>query len=797
MSPTLPEQLDALLAKLKSSIRRYVLLRGLAMLLTAIVAVFWLSLLADSAWFRLTRLELPRETRLAILIACLALLVIVLFHGIVWQLMVQLKRKALALLLERRFPQLNDRLITVVETAEETESAVAKNERAPLSQTMLDRTIHEACRLMESLRIEEVFNPLPLRRAALLATIAGVSLAATAVASPGTFSHWSNAYVKLADDYWNRVNGLEVFVLAQPGDRIRPFENRVCKHASGSDLTILVTTMDGKLTPAQVLLNYRGQGDTRGRALMTPAGEGKFRHTIGNLMENLEFTITGGDFTTAQPYHIVATPEPGIETLVAECNYPAYTGWNDPGHGEERLRRIVSSELTVPMETELDLQAKSTKPLAGARIIARDFELQIWRDSQQGSVTSMYRQLDERGLPTMQVPIQPTSEDLISADGLQLKLPLRITSSGRQSENSTPELPPPSGEMSRVSIHESETLRIYLEDLDGIINLEPVRVELHGRPDESPVVQTRLAGIGKAITRKAIMPFQGVVTDDYGLDQLNFEYRVGTEAELRQQTITRQPGGTQRFVMEKSESQPLEKFDVLPLELKVDDVLLIGLVARDADNLNGPHVSRGEIYRMKIVSEEALLSLLYQDELNLRRRFEQVIEEITRSRDDLQQALPGTEEQPTPRISEAVQRSLNTIQKDSIETDAIRAAFESIHEEIINNRIDTPQIRNRLEGKIIQPLRATLENEFQLAEEHLRLLDFSLRRAQATSITPEQCIANLDALLSSLAQILLEMRKLESFQEVIELLKGIIEEEKRLKQKTEEERKKKLIDLLN
>ena len=154
MSPTLPEQLDALLAKLKSSIRRYVLLRGLAMLLTAIVAVFWLSLLADSAWFRLTRLELPRETRLAILIACLALLVIVLFHGIVWQLMVQLKRKALALLLERRFPQLNDRLITVVETAEETESAVAKNERAPLSQTMLDRTIHEACRLMESLRIE-------------------------------------------------------------------------------------------------------------------------------------------------------------------------------------------------------------------------------------------------------------------------------------------------------------------------------------------------------------------------------------------------------------------------------------------------------------------------------------------------------------------------------------------------------------------------------------------------------------------------------------------------------------------
>jgi len=41
------------------------------------------------------------------------------------------------------------------------------------------------------------------------------------------------------------------------------------------------------------------------------------------------------------------------------------------------------------------------------------------------------------------------------------------------------------------------------------------------------------------------------------------------------------------------------------------------------------------------------------------------------------------------------------------------------------------------------------------------------------------------------------MRKLESFQEVIELLKGIIEEEKALKAQTEEERKNKLIDLLN
>ncbi|HBN76438.1 MAG TPA: hypothetical protein DD473_11590, partial [Planctomycetaceae bacterium] len=82
-------------------------------------------------------------------------------------------------------------------------------------------------------------------------------------------------------------------------------------------------------------------------------------------------------------------------------------------------------------------------------------------------------------------------------------------------------------------------------------------------------------------------------------------------------------------------------------------------------------------------------------------------------------------------------------------------------------------------------------------EEHFRLLDFALRESTQTDITADLCLNDLDALLTGLRQILLEMRKLESFQEVIELLKGIIEEEKALKAQTEEERKNKLIDLLN
>ncbi len=382
MNLTIPEQLDALLASLKSGIRRYVVIRGVALVLGLLAILFWVTLGIDSLWFSFTRLELPRSTRLLLILTSLAALLFVLFHSLIWQLLIQLRRRALALVLEKRFPQLNDRLITVVEVAEqEQKNHTTTLENTALSQNMLQRTLQEACQITQNLQVKDVFNLQPLKRAVVLATVAMISIAATAVASPQTLAHWSKAYVKLAEDYWDRANALDVFVLAQPGDRVRPFENREIKHASGTDLTILVETVPGKQPPEQVLLSYRTATGAKARALMTPAGEGKFRHTLGNLVDPLEFHVTGGDFTTIQPYRVLTVPEPQIESLLAECEYPEYTGWNAADTGQETFRRIASAELTVPMETRLLLLAKPTKPLTRMRLVGTSFELDLKRDT--------------------------------------------------------------------------------------------------------------------------------------------------------------------------------------------------------------------------------------------------------------------------------------------------------------------------------------------------------------------------------------------------------------------------------
>lgn len=798
MDLNIPEQIDQILSQLRAAIRRYVVLRGTALVLTVIAILFWITLGIDNAWFGITRLEIPRSVRFVILLVSLSIIVLVFYQALIWQMLVKLRRRALALLLERTFPELNDRLITVVELSEQDKTQTVR--RGTLSNKMVQKTIDDAGKLVNSLETNRVFDFGPLRTAIVLASIAVVSLAATAAASPGTLSHWSNAYLKLAEEYWNRKNGLEIVSIAQPGDRIREFKKRTLKHAAGTDLTIVARVQEGKTAPDQVMISYRTKTDTRGKAVMAPAGEGEFRYTIGNLVDDLQFTITGGDFTTIEPFNVITVPEPAIESLVANCTFPEYTGWNQPSIGDEREQVIGTAELNVPMETTLVLQAASTSPIRIVRILGRRFELTIEKKSANEEPVAICRYLDDLGVARREVKLtQKYSGPFISEDGRQISIPALIT----QVESTIQtcfDKEAKSSYADGIVIDREDNLSILLEDVDQIVNLKPIRIHVRGVVDESPEVKTRLVGIGRAITRKAFLPVEGELQDDYGLVSAAFQYRLEQQKEPVLLPLKRQPVGTRFYEISQQEESTSERFDVLPLDLEVGNILYLNLTATDNDTINGPHVSLSETYRLKIVTDEELLSILHQDELNLRRRFEQLIEELTRSRDDFASAMTQNADDPTDDslpVGDAVQRSLNTLRKDSVEADAIRVAFDSIQLEMVNNRIDTPQVRIRLQSKIIDPLTDLLEEEFATTEEHFRLLDFALRESTQTDITADLCLNDLDALLTGLRQILLEMRKLESFQEVIELLKGIIEEEKALKAQTEEERKNKLIDLLN
>ena len=258
----LPPELSDLLSRLRSRIQRYVLLEGTASVLVVLGLLFWLSLGLDWSYFQLQRAELPRWIRFTIEVAGICTLLVLFGGWVALRWLRQFRQRALALVLERRFPELNDRLITAIELTDKPGV-----QRPQLTQALLQRTIDEVRDASTHLDLSTVFDKRPLMRAGLSASCLMISVLAFAVCFSDVFGLWFRRNVLLANEAWRRETGVQLVVLAEPGERVVEFKDRVYKHPRGSDLTLQVTVLPGLKVPEQVQLRYgMTDGSARGRA---------------------------------------------------------------------------------------------------------------------------------------------------------------------------------------------------------------------------------------------------------------------------------------------------------------------------------------------------------------------------------------------------------------------------------------------------------------------------------------------------------------------------------------------------
>ena len=101
----LPPELERLLQQLRGRIRKYVLLEGVALTLAALAGLFWISFGLDHAWFAVSRLELPVWFRATFDVVVLSVVAFLIVTWVGLRLFRSFRFKALALVLERRFPQ--------------------------------------------------------------------------------------------------------------------------------------------------------------------------------------------------------------------------------------------------------------------------------------------------------------------------------------------------------------------------------------------------------------------------------------------------------------------------------------------------------------------------------------------------------------------------------------------------------------------------------------------------------------------------------------------------------------------
>jgi len=395
------------------------------------------------------------------------------------------------------------------------------------------------------------------------------------------------------------------------------------------------------------------------------------------------------------------------------------------------------------------------------------------------------------------------------------------------------------------SLDKDVTLCFTLFDSDGIKSREPVRLGLAAVADQAPQVSVQLDGVGAAITPQARVTVAGRVSDDYGLGRIWFEH--GVDEDISETTTIKAPDGHPAELRCDPRETALE---VRELKLKPGQKLSLCVKASDLCSLRkGPNTGAGERWLLDVVTPDQLQMMLKARELVLRQRFDAVIQETTETKDllarmDFAQGNASGESSPgvngeekkdskpappddKPRSAEKpsragsepddepteersadspeqrlalhmlrVQRALTNCRKNAQETLGIAEGIDDIRLQLVNNRIDTEELKARLQAGIADPLKKIAAEMFPELERRLDALQAVLEDMKVAPAARDSAQKQAEAVLLSMQHVLDRMVELQDYNEMVEMLRDIIKMQDQLHRQTEERNRQKFRDLL-
>ena len=339
------------------------------------------------------------------------------------------------------------------------------------------------------------------------------------------------------------------------------------------------------------------------------------------------------------------------------------------------------------------------------------------------------------------------------------------------------------------TVMEDRAVVVRLTDTHGLTNRDPITFVISAVADEPPQVALRLRGISTSVTPTARLPCVGTISDDHGLAAATTMLAVvasggdaGDPARELDRPIERvRPGmAVAEFTPEAPETMFLE-----PLGLTVGSRLTMSVNAVDGCGLEGgPNRGQGDAWTLDVVTPEALQAMLEAREVILRRRFESVIADCNQARDRLAAAEPGGDE-----IAVAIARLGESIGRAAGETAEIATAFRDIRLELDNNALLTPEVDIRLLSQIADPLAG-------LADRDLPPLAAACRAVSDPVTARGGLVRQADDVVARMRALLAMMMELESFNEVIERLRGVIRTQEEIRADTLEQQKKRAREAL-
>lgn len=258
---------------------------------------------------------------------------------------------AIAQRVERRFPELGDRLSTSIEFLTQDEADVLAGSAA-LRRAVVTTTTAD----IEPLDFSTAIEPRPTRKALRIAAmvalcallLAASNLAATRVALVRLVNPFGN------DAYPRRTN-------------LQIVGNAPTRLALGQTFELNVTDRDGRLPDeARIHLRYdTSDGETGTEERIEPMQ--RLNDTLVVRHENVarpfSYRVTGGDDHSMEWIRLEVVEPPRVESLKVTLQPPSYTGW--PSVSSDRQIQALRG-------TRVELSATVSKTLKSARLMQED-----------------------------------------------------------------------------------------------------------------------------------------------------------------------------------------------------------------------------------------------------------------------------------------------------------------------------------------------------------------------------------------------------------------------------------------
>lgn len=323
-------------------------LDGGARVAGALLATIAVSFLLD----RVFRLEWA--ARAVLLVAGLAALAFVVWRYLVRRLRGLPGEDPLAIAVEARYPELNDRLISALQLAREEHP-----ERYGMSPQLVQDAIAEAVEPVRHVRFREVLATGRVAKVATLGVIALLLLAAAATADPESAGIWFRRNVLLQNIRWPQ----KTYLIVDP----ERFPDGVAHIVRGADLVVTARSV-GEIHPDRAVIFWEDSEGERGKATMkADLANHLYRHEFKEITFPLTFHLEGGDEVT-DDYRIELLEAPEVDDFHLEVGFPEYAG-RDPVEVD-----LATGDPEMLRGGYVKLRGTATKPLESVELVIGESE---------------------------------------------------------------------------------------------------------------------------------------------------------------------------------------------------------------------------------------------------------------------------------------------------------------------------------------------------------------------------------------------------------------------------------------